>query len=97
MSTEHLMWATEQSCIAPASKLLAIYLANYAGMDDEMTFRLEDAAAWCGIEIEDVEGCLYELEKECGLGVMRNYNCSDKSDCEATVKIPDAKNGGRLL
>lgn len=98
MSTEHLAWATEQSQVSPPAKLLAIFLANYHGIGSEMTFRLEDAAAWCcGSRIENIDMWLGELEKEAGLRVMRRYDVEDKYNCEATVVIPEAKNGGHIL
>lgn len=93
----HMAWATEQSCITPLAKLLAIYIANYHGCDETTKIRLEDAAAWCGSKIEEVDGCLYELHRECGLTVTRGMDGPDKTDLWALLRVPEAKNGGRLL
>lgn len=93
----HMMWATEQSCIRPGAKLLALYLANYAGMADDATFMLQDAAAWCCCEIEEVDDFLGDLERESELRVRRDYPQPDKYLCSATVFFPEARNGGKLL
>jgi hypothetical protein len=97
MSIKHLAWASEQSSTRPAAKLLAIFLASNHGIERSFTFHLQDAASWCCCNsIEMIEDLLTELEREAGLTVERNWK-RDRFDMTATVKIPEAQNGGELL
>jgi hypothetical protein len=91
-------WATEQTQVSPGAKLLAVYIANYSAMREEIEIRLEDAAAWCCTDkIEEVDIWFKELETHARLFVLRHYAMEDKYDTYFVVRIPGAINGGNLI
>ena len=64
MSIDAVCWAWEKNNLAPLQKLLLVYLANAAGMDNIASGDICNLVYFLNVDFGKVDNALYALEKK---------------------------------